>query len=149
MMVDKNYAIAISELLHYFKGFSAEEIDKIPVELINFFKENADESYKCDFDYNANIEDLHLRDETYGLISMICYNYWCESQEEKKQYLNLLEDKEKEYQEHINEKYNLDNLFISQEKNKDNIRREMPMVKYNKEKWNKKIILFLKRIFKK
>ena len=93
-MVDKNYAIAMSELLYFLKGFSDEEINKIPKKLINFFKENADSSYNCDFDYNANIEDLNLKDETYGLISLICYNYWCETPEEKQQYLDLLKKNE-------------------------------------------------------
>ena len=94
-MLDKNYAIAMSELLHFLKGFSNDEIDKIPKELMDFFIENSDKSYKCDFDYNLNIEDLHLKDETYGLISMICYNYWCKTPEEKQQYLDLLKRNEK------------------------------------------------------
>lgn len=114
-MVTKNYAIAISELLHFLKGFSTEEIAKIPDELINFFKENADPTYQCDFDYKANLEDLHLKDETYGLISMLCYNYWCETPEEKKQYLNLLEENEKDYQKYIVEKYNPNTLFMNKE----------------------------------
>lgn len=101
LVVDKNYAIAMSELLYFLKGFSDEEISKIPKELMNFLEKNADQNYKCNFDHNANIEDLHLKDETYGLISMICYNYWCETPEEKKQYLDLLNESEKEYQKHI------------------------------------------------
>lgn len=147
-MIDKNYAIAITELLHFLKGFSDEEINKIPNKLMNFFKENADPTYECNFDYNANIEDLHLKDETYGLISMICYNYWCETPEEKKQYLDLLTENEKKYQKQINEKYNPDNLFTNK-KNNHNENRELSIAKYEKEKWYKKIILFLKKFLHK
>ncbi len=143
-MVDKNYAIAMSEVLHFLKGFSTEEIDKIPDELINFFKENADETYKCDFDYNEDIENLHLKDETYGLISMICYNYWCETPEEKKQYLKLLEENEKEYQKYIDKKYNPENMFM----NKESKHIETAIDKYDKEKWYKRFFLFLKKFIK-
>ena len=148
LVVDKNYAIAMSELLYFLKGFSDEEISKIPKELMNFLEENADKNYKCNFDYNANIEDLQLRDETYGLISMICYNYWCETPEEKKQYLDLLNESEKEYQKHISEKYNLDKLFANKVSRHDE-KTQLAMVKYDKEKWYKKILMFLKRLLHK
>ena len=148
LVVDKNYAIAMSELLYFLKGFSDEEISKIPKELMNFLEENADQNYKCNFDYKANIEDLHLRDETYGLISMICYNYWCETTEEKKQYLDLLNESEKEYQKHISEKYNLDKLFANKVSRHDE-KTQLAMVKYDKEKWYKKILMFLKRFLHK
>lgn len=148
LVVDKNYAIAMSELLYFLKGFSDEEVNKIPKKLMKFFKENADQNYKCNFDYNANIEDLHLRDETYGLISMVCYNYWCETPEEKKQYLDLLNESEKEYQKHISEKYNLDKLFVNK-RNEHDEKTQLAVVKYDKEKWYKKIIMFLKRLLHK
>lgn len=142
-MVNKNYAIAMTEILHLFKGFSDEELEKIPSKLISFFKENADKSYICDFDYNTDIEELHLKDETYGLISMICYNYWCETPEEKQQYLNILEKNEREYQKYISEKYNTNNLF----KNKEiNYNKNLPIFKSKQEKWYEKIIKFIKRI---
>ena len=148
LVVDKNYAIAMSELLYFLKGFSDEEVNKIPRKLMNFFKENADSSYKCNFDYNANIEDLKLKDETYGLISMICYNYWCETPEEKKQYLNLLEENEKKYQKYISEKYKPDNLFVNK-RNEHDEKTQLAVVKYDKEKWYKKILMFLKRFLHK
>lgn len=148
LVIDNNYAIAITELLHFLKGFSDEELNKIPKELMNFFEENADKNYKCNFDYNTDIEDLHLKDETYGLISMICYNYWCETPEEKKQYLDLLNESEKEYQKHISEKYNLDKLFANKVSRHDE-KTQLAMVKYDKEKWYKKILMFLKRFLHK
>ena len=148
LVIDNNYAIAITELLHFLKGFSDEELNKIPKELMNFFEENADKNYKCNFDYNANIEDLQLRDETYGLISMICYNYWCETPEEKKHYLDLLNESEKEYQKHISEKYKPDKLFANKVSRHDE-KTQLAMVKYDKEKWYKKILMFLKRLLHK
>ena len=89
-----------------------------------------------------------LKDETYGLISMICYNYWCETPEEKKEYLDLLNESEKEYQKHISEKYNLDKLFANKVSRHDE-KTQLAIVKYDKEKWYKKILMFLKRLLHK
>ncbi len=143
LVIDNNYAIAITELLHFLKGFSDEELNKIPKEFMNFFEENADKNYKCNFDYNTDIEDLHLKDETYGLISMICYNYWCETPEEKKHYLDLLNECEKEYQKQISEKYNPDKLFNKNEYKYD-VKKSLEITKCSNEKWYKKILSFLK-----
>ena len=46
LVVDKNYAIAMSELLYFLKGFSDEEVNKIPRKLMNFFKENAERNFE-------------------------------------------------------------------------------------------------------
>lgn len=110
-MVDKKYSIAMAEVLHLLKGFSKKEIEKIPTKLLKLLEENADKNYKCDFDYNKDLEELDLKDETYGIISMICYNYWCETPEEKAKYISILNENEREYQERLKEKYNINNLF--------------------------------------
>lgn len=101
MRNDRKYAIAMTEFLYYLKGFPDEYIKKIPTKLLNFFEENCDKNYTCNFDYNKNLEELCLRDETYGLISMICYNYWCETPKEKKEYLKILNENERRFNKKI------------------------------------------------
>lgn len=110
-MIDKKYAIAMAETLHYLKGIPEQDIKKIPNQFLEFLKENADSNYKCDFDYNKSLKELHLKNETYGIISIICYNYWCETPEEKMKYLTRLKENEKNYQEKLETQYDLSNLF--------------------------------------
>lgn len=110
-MINKKYAVAMTELLYFLKGFSKEELEKIPSSLLKFFEENCDKEYECKFDYNDELDKLKLKNETYGLISLICYNFWCESPEEKKNYLNMLNENEKKFQNQLRKIYDPNNIF--------------------------------------
>lgn len=145
-MISNNYSIAMAETLHYLKGISKHDIKKIPKEFITYLKENADTTYKCDFDYNKSLNDLDLKVETRGIISHICFNYWCETEEQKKLYLKRLRENEAIYQKELKSKYNTD-VFANK---RNNIKNEetVQLVKY-KETWFKKILNKIKSIIKK
>lgn len=158
-MVDVRYANAMSEVLEYLKGIRQEDIEKIPKKLITVFKENASKDYKCNFDYNKPLKDLDLLDETRGLISMICLNYWCTTEEEKNRYLKKLNDNEIKYQELLRQKYNPDDLFskrsvISVADKNDNHQEiaiendNTSLIKVKKQSFVKKLIERIKRVFK-
>ena len=113
-MVNVKYSIAMSEVLHYLKGIRQEDINKIPRNFMIFLEENASKKYICQFDYNKPLRELKLLDETRGIISTICLNYWCETEEQKKNYINRLNENERKYQEKLREKYTPDNIFKNQ-----------------------------------
>lgn len=110
-MVNKRYGIAIAETLHYLKGVTQDDINKIPNKFMSFLKENASEDYRCEFDYTKPLNELNLKNETRGLIAMICLNYWCETEEQKNNFIEHLNENEKQYQEELRKKYNIDNIF--------------------------------------
>ena len=110
-MIEAKYSIAIAEFLHILKGFSNEDVNKIPKKVLNYFEENCNKDYICDFDYNDNIDNMNLKKETYGLLGLICYNYWCETEEEKKNYYRILQENEKKYQEDLSKKFDINNIF--------------------------------------
>lgn len=110
-MVSVKNANAMAEFVYYLKGIRQEDINKIPQKLLQYLKENASKEYKCDFDYNKPLNELNLLEETRGIIGMICYNYWCVDEIQKKKYLDKLSKNEQKYQERLREKYNPDNLF--------------------------------------
>lgn len=115
-MVNRRYSIAISETLHYLKGINQDDIDKIPNKFMLFLKENADDNYSCNFDYNKPLKELNLTKEAKGIIAMICLNYWCETEEQKTKFRNHLNNNEQNYQEKLKRIYNVDNIF----KNRNN-----------------------------
>ena len=119
-MVNERYSIAITETLHYLKGISQEYIDKIPNRFITFLKDNASQDYICDFDYTKPLSELNLKNETRGLIAMICLNYWCDTESQKNDFIKHLNENEKKYQEELRRKYNIDDIF----RKKDNINKE-------------------------
>ena len=148
-MISVRNANAMAEVIYYLKGIRQEDINKIPKKLLQYLNKNASKEYKCDFDYNKPLKELDLLDETRGIIGMICYNYWCVDEFQKKQYIDKLNKNELQYQEILHEKYNPDNLF----KNKDEKIIEenvttTEMIEY-KENLFKKLIVKIKRFFHK
>lgn len=148
-MVSVKNANAMAEVIYYLKGIKQEDINKIPKKLLQYLNDNASKEYKCDFDYNKPLKDLNLLDETRGIIGMICYNYWCIDEIQKKQYIDKLNINELKYQEFLHEKYNPDNIFKN--KNEKNIEKPIKtteMIEY-KETLFKKIIIRIKNFFHK
>ena len=148
-MVNVRNANAMAEVVYYLKGIRQEDINKIPKNLLQYLNDNASKEYECNFDYNKPLKELNLLDEARGIIGMICYNYWCVDEIQKKQYIDRLNTNELQYQEKFHEKYNPDNLFKN--KNRKNIEENVTtteMIEY-KENIFKKIIIRIKRFFHK
>lgn len=113
MATSIKYSNAMSELLHYLKGIKKEDVNKIPKKLMEYFESNASDDYKCEFDYTKPLNELEkeLQVETRGLIVMICLNYWCETEEQKRILIDKLKENERQYQTELREKYNPDYLL--------------------------------------
>ena len=151
-MVNERYGIAIAETLYYLKGISQNDIDKIPNYFMTFLKNNASQDYECKFDYTRPLKELNLKNETRGLIAMICLNYWCETEEQKNSFREHLNKNEKQYREELRKKYNID-VFENRKNNehehniKENINvSEVAMVDY-KDSAFRKILNKIKSLF--
>lgn len=131
---------AIAEVVYYLKGIKQEDIEKIPKKIIDYLNENASKEYKCTFDYNQPLKDLNLLDETRGIIGLICYKYWCVTEEQKKCYLKKLTENEIIYQETLEKKYNADILF-------ENRKQKEECIQKNEE--NSNIVMYKETVFQK
>ena len=147
-MVSVKNANAMAEVLHYLKGIRQEDINKIPKTFIQYLRENASKDYKCKFDFTKPLKELELLDETREIIVRICYNYWCVTEEQKAQYLKIINQNEKRYQEELRKKYNSDNIFNNKQKRMvtENIN---PPTEIKKETVFMKLINFVKGLFNK
>lgn len=146
-MVSIKNANAMAEVIYYLKGIKQEDIDKIPKKFMQYLNENASKEYKCNFDYNRPLKELNLLEETRGIIGMICYNYWCDTENQKEEYLKKLSRNEQKYQQILYEKYNPDNLFKNKVSQIESVENSVAMVEY-KETIFKKFISRIKSIFK-
>lgn len=147
-MVNERYGIAMAETLHYLKGISQDDINKIPDNFITFLKNNASQNYECKFDYTRPLKELNLKNETRGLIAMICLNYWCETEEQKDAFREHLNKNEKQYQEELRKKYNPDDIFHKKTSSViQDLQTSVNLVPVtNNNKWYQKIFLFFKKI---
>jgi hypothetical protein len=91
--MNDDYHKAYKEVLHILDSSPKEMVDKIPENVMEVFRANADENYECDFDIND--ENVELLDETKNILGMIYYKYWCEDEEEKAEFEKMMEENEK------------------------------------------------------
>ena len=149
-MVDNiKYATAMTEVLYYLKGIRQEDINKIPENLIEFFETNCLKEHKCEFDYTRPLSELKLQEETKGLIAMICYNYWCETEEQKQSFVSKLNKNEIMYEEELKKKYDIKKVFEAKKSvNNEVEEKQIYMVEYRenifKKMWEK-----IKKMFRK
>lgn len=150
-MKKDEYSIAYAEVLHYLKGIRKKQIMLIPKGLIEHFKANKSQTYKCNFDYNKPLNEIEISDKAKGIIGMICLNYWSNSNNEKKIFLEKIEENEKIYQKELNEKYSYDNIFkkSNKDKNLENEEELLDLEPTKKVKLFEKIINKLKQYFNK
>lgn len=150
-MKKDEYSIAYAEVLHYLKGIRKKQVMLIPKGLIEYFKANKSQTYKCNFDYNKPLNEIEISDKAKGIIGMICLNYWSNSNNEKKIFLEKIEENEKIYQKELNEKYSYDNIFkkSNKDKNLENEEELLDLEPTKKVKLFEKIINKLKQYFNK
>ena len=109
-MLNKRYKAGITEVLVLLEQSQPEYTKKIPVKILNFFRENALNNYKPKIDSKKEIKDLELLPETRGLLSILYLNYWA-NPEEKEEFKGILKENQKKYDEEIRKKYDPDNIF--------------------------------------
>ncbi len=126
-----------------------EYINKLPNKLINFIKENMDNSYISNINVNIPINKQLLKNDTKLLLSLIYRSYWCDKEKRKELYEEdtyLKSEREK----NIRERYNPDNIFKNKQQNiitEENLVNSTSMVEY-KEPIFKRILNKIKYIFR-
>lgn len=114
--MSKERTEAYVEVLEILNHMDKKYVEKIPLELIEFFKQNSSKEYKFYLDKNIPFEEQSLKEHTINILAMLNLNYWCESEEHKKNLLKKYYDNEMEYQKKLMERYNTDNLFKKDKK---------------------------------
>ena len=133
--INQSFAEVYDIIMHLEK----ELYDKIPKNFIKIVESNMDKEYKVNIDYNKNINDQNLLQDTRAILSLVYRDYLC-SPEEKKE---LIEKDKKELEleeERKREKYNPDNIFKNANTTK---------IEESEQKENTQIVEYKENIFKK
>lgn len=133
---------AILELLE-------EEYKKrVPNKIRDFFKEEKAKDYNPKIDVQKSLLEQNLQRETFILLTILELNYWCNSEEEKKELLKELDENEEQAQKELYEKYNPDNIFKKKNEEKDEKQEELALEEYKEDNFIKKVINKILKIFK-
>lgn len=86
----------MAEVLHYFEGIRDIDLAEIPVGLMCYFERNAENNYECSFDYMLPLAEIipHMSEKTVQMILRLTYDYWCKTEEEKQEILELMQEYE-------------------------------------------------------
>lgn len=124
-----------------------EQTLKISKKFKDFIKNNKDPNYLFKYNFEKELEEQVLMNDTKILLGMLYLNYWA-TDDEKKEINHILDENEKKYIEQISEKYSTNNIFKKQEKKYGEEMAEINLPVKHKEGMIKKIIKFIKSIFK-
>ncbi len=146
------YKRAYTEVIEIIKYFPNEEYAKIPLEKINYYKENMDKDYNFKINPNIELEKQNISREANAILVTLFNDYFA-TDRQKEILNNLLKQNQQILEELKQEKYNPSNLFMQsktqqqntvtiQENNSENSLIEI------KENFFTKFINFIKNIFK-
>ena len=146
---EKEYRMAITELLVILDNIPRADYEKIPKSVIDELKMNADNTYNFKIDYEKDLTEQKISEITKAFIENIYRDYWVTEVEKEK----IIEEERKE-RERIEiekkEKYTPDNIFKNDQNDKKIIENKTMQLTEIKEKsfFEKvldKIIKFFKR----
>lgn len=102
--MEENKKKAYSEIVEILKLIEDEEkLSKIPFEVIQMFKNNADPEYKPTISMETPLEEQNLMNETYSILGFIATKYWQDTLEEEKPVQNVAKEENVENIEEIEE----------------------------------------------
>ena len=146
-----------SQIYSYLNLLGKEYINKIPndkyLKIVNMKDDDYDPKYSFE-DFNGE----KTSEATRYIILYFYINYWCESEEIKKEIIKKLDENDKKLNEKYNPFKNIESKRTSnlntnsdnennKERNYEN--KQLALIEKKKEKWYEKIFLLLKSIFKK
>ena len=146
-MITKEYSMAYTEVIEILKYVPDEDVQKIPEEKVEFYKNNMDNEYNYKLDMTKEFEEQEMSDITKAILANIFRDYWATPYQKER-----IEAKEKydleKLEEEKRDKYNPDNIFKKKQKETVVENTNLP-VEIKKETFFKKLINFLKGLFNK
>ena len=147
--MDEINQIAYAEVMQVLKYFDSNLVMKIPVELLEYFKEHQ----KKDLIVNIDKEDIfnknNISKDALALLAYIDMEYWA-NEEEKRELKKVYMENEKKHQIELSEKYEYNNIFNNKKEidmNEKVENEEKSMIEYKKDNIFIKLKKFILNFF--
>ena len=100
-----------SEVYGILKALGEKYINKLPKTVLKVITESKEENYNPEYSMSVPLKEQDINRKSLAMIALFHYNYWCETEEERKKFKNMLETNEEKHQKEMQEKYSNDKIF--------------------------------------
>lgn len=122
--------IMYAELSEILKMMEPKEVNKIPKKLLEVIEKEKSNTYIPNYSSKIELNSQNIKKETLAMLALLYINYWCEDENEKKEYLKLIEENEQKYRQQIREKTDIKYITRTQKIEKNNVpEQELSVVK--------------------
>ena len=90
-----------SEVYSILKMLGKEYMKKLPKTILKIIIESREENYNPKYDLSIPLKNQDINRKSIAMITLLHYNYWCETQEEKSKLKKMLEENDEKYQKEI------------------------------------------------
>ena len=100
-----------SEVYGILQALGENYINKLPKTVLKVITESKEENYNPEYSMSIPLKEQDINRKSLAMIALFHYNYWCETEEERKKFKNMLETNEEKHQKEMQEKYSNDKIF--------------------------------------
>ena len=137
--METDYKQAFTEVLEILKHCNQNILKKIPNQFLDFLKQNIDENYKVNINFNDENWENSTKEETQQILALI-YRDYIVSPEKRNQLIQEEKAEEIKIEEELRQKYNVDNIFKKEKRSTTkNESAQEQLIEIKKEKWYKKL----------
>ena len=141
---------AYAEVIEVIDNMNLKDKNKIPKKVYDFFVEKSNKDYIKHLDKDIFLQDQEIREDTKAILAILLISYLCETENEKKQLLEMFKNNELKYQDEMREKYNPNIIFknriINNQADEKTIENDIALVEY-KESIFRRVINKIKSFF--
>lgn len=141
--------VVYSEVYSLIKLFGYDYERLLPDKVREKINMKRDKNYNPQYSMDIPLEKQNIHSDSMAILANIQYNYWCRTENEKKQFLNELKQVDIDSEKKLRELYNPDNIFKKNIQSMQKNTEEVAMVEVKELKWYKKVFEFFRKIFKK
>lgn len=98
------------EINSIFDNMSIDILNKIPLKIRDFFKDNASSTYSFEYDRTKSLNEQNIKDKTRGIIALLYRDYLC-NDVERKEYNDIYNEFLNKQEEEKRTLYNPNNMF--------------------------------------
>ena len=143
--MDNTLKVTYAEVYEILKYMDKKMVMKVPLEILQLFKNNKDNNYISKINKNDIFNKNNITEDTLRVLSWLNINYWSD-EKKKRELISLYRENDLKYEIALKNRYELSKKELFKEKNRSET--NLPLVIEKKKSIFKIIFDIVRRIFK-